>query len=78
MLGRISDSGQDADGKVWNHGSIVRTAQEKFAKNDKFTTLVTVTDSLSYTDAAHYSSSGYLKLGQRFAEAMVKLQQLSE
>ncbi|MBC8401413.1 MAG: hypothetical protein H8E14_07995 [Candidatus Marinimicrobia bacterium] len=77
VLGQISDSGQDVDGKVWDHGAIVRAAQEAYAENDKFATLVSVTDSLGYSDAAHYSSSGYLRLGRRFAEAILELQEAS-
>ena len=78
VLGRISDSGLADDGKVWDHGAIVRAAQEAFAEKDKYTTLVTITDSLGYTDQAHYNSAGYLKLGRRFADVILELQAVSK
>ena len=77
VIGRISDSGLDEeekDGKVWNHGHIVRKAQESYVANDPRAALVTTTDTYGYSDPWHYDSSGYLDLGNQFAVAMHGLQ----
>ena len=73
MIGRISDSGQDEDGKVWDHGDIVRSMQAEFVERDRAAALVTATDEYSYSDPWHYDSHGYIDLGRRFAEAMARL-----
>ena len=77
VIGRISDSGQGENGRVWKYGEIVRKAQKKFVENDPFAALVTETDSYSYSDPAHYNSISLMKLGRRFAEAMMELQKTS-
>jgi len=74
VIGRISDSGQDEDGKVWDHGNIVRSPQAEFVERDRAAALVTATDEYDYSDPWHYDSHGYIDLGRRFAEAMVKLE----
>ncbi len=75
VIGRISDSGKDKkDGKVWNHGDIVRAAQASFVKKDSHAALVTSTDKYGYSDRWHYDSAGYIDLGREFAEAMRKLE----
>ena len=73
-IGRISDSGQDTDGKVWDHGDIVRHAQAAFVRDDACAALVTTTDSYGYSDKWHYDTAGYIDLGRQFAEALVGLQ----
>lgn len=73
VVGLISDSGQDDDGKVWDHGDIVRAAQHAFAEKDRSAAVVTSTDSYLYSDQWHYDSFGYLDLGERFAEALKQL-----
>lgn len=73
-IGRISDSGQDTDGLVWNHGSIVRQAQQDIAASDPRNSLITQTDSLTCSDGVHYDSNSLIKLGYLFAESMYKLQ----
>jgi hypothetical protein len=73
VVGRISDSGKDPDGKVWDHGPVVQAAQAAFAERDAAAALVTSTDQYGYSDPWHYDSSGYLDLGERFAEAIHKL-----
>lgn len=75
VIGRISDSGQDADGKVWDFGSVVRDAQASFVESDKAAALVTSTDEYGYSDKWHYNSEGYIDLGQQFAKAMLSLQE---
>jgi hypothetical protein len=73
VIGRISESGQDEDGKVWDHGEIVRAAQAAFVAEDGAASLVTTTDQYDYSDPWHYDSSGYIDLGRRFAEALFKM-----
>ncbi len=73
VIGRISDSGQDDDGKVWNYGDIIREAQAAFVEKDGHAALVATTDAYQYSDPWHYDSQGYLDLGRRFAEAMAEL-----
>lgn len=73
VLGRISDSGKDPDGKVWDHGPVVQAAQAEFAERDAAAALVTSTDRYGYSDPWHYDSAGYLDLGERFAEGIHKL-----
>ena len=73
VIGRISDSGQDADGKVWDHGNIVRNAQAMFVRNDRAAALVTTTDRYGYSDKWHYDTAGYIDLGRQFARALVGL-----
>ena len=73
IIGRISDSGQDDDGRVWNHGEVVRAAQAAFADKDPAAMLVTTTDNYQYSDKWHYDGAGYLDLGRAFAEAFHQL-----
>lgn len=74
-IGRISDSGQDErDGKVWNHGDIVRQAQKSFVNKDVNAILVRSTDNYQYSDKWHYDTEGYIDLGKEFAEAIFSLQ----
>lgn len=75
VIGRISDSGNHPDGKVWKYGDIVRAAQASFVKKDKHAALVTSTDDYGYSDRWHYNSAGYLDLGRKFAQALWKLHQ---
>jgi lysophospholipase L1-like esterase len=73
VIGRISDSGQDeeeGDGRVWNHGDVVRAAQASFVAHDPRAALVTTTDGYGYSDRWHYDSAGYLDLGREFARAV--------
>ncbi|MEZ6064418.1 MAG: sialate O-acetylesterase [Planctomycetaceae bacterium] len=74
-IGRISDSGRDPkDGKLWDHGDVVRAAQQSFVEQDGSAALVTSTDDYGYSDAAHYDTAGYLDLGAQFATAIDQLQ----
>lgn len=73
VIGRISDSGRDSDGKMWDHAELVRAAQASFVEQDGAAALVTTTDNYEYSDPWHYDSKGYIDLGRRFAEAMVQL-----
>lgn len=73
VLGKISDSWDDSDGKVWDHGELVQYAQEKFARTDSKAAIVRSTRYYGYSDPWHYDSKGYLDLGERFADAMYQL-----
>lgn len=73
-IGRISDSGQDADGTVWTFGEIVREGQARFVATDGYATLITSTDGYAYSDPWHYDTAGYLDLGQQFADALQVLE----
>ncbi len=73
VIGRISDSGRNPRGKIWEHGDIVRTQQQLFVQSDAAAALVTSTDNYKYSDPAHYDSAGYLDLGKQFANELKKL-----
>lgn len=74
VIGKISDSGKNEKGRVWNTGELVQYAQEKFVKNDKNAAIVRSTKKYNYgNDPWHYDSSGYINLGKNFAEEIFKL-----
>jgi|TARA_B110000967_G_C18860801_1_gene549827 hypothetical protein len=73
VLGKISDSWNHKDGKVWEFGELVQSAQEKYAKTDKNTAIVRNTRYYKYADPWHYDSNGYIDLGEKFAEAIYHL-----
>lgn len=75
VIGKISDSGNNDVGKVWKFGELVQHAQEKYASKNKNVAIIRSTKSYEYTDPHHYNSEGYLDLGEKFAEAIFKLQQ---
>jgi hypothetical protein len=75
VIGRISDSGDNPEGKVWKYGEIVRDAQTAFVEKDGHAALVTSTDGYGYSDRWHYNSAGYLDLGRKFAQALWKVPQ---
>ena len=73
VIGKISDSWNDSDGKVWDYCELVQYAQEKFAKTDENAAIVRNTRYYKYSDTWHYDSAGYLDLGEKFAEAIYRL-----
>lgn len=73
VLGKISDSGDNEVGKVWEYGELIQYAQEKFAKTDVNSTIVRSTKYYNYSDKWHYNSEGYIDLGAKFAEAVYLL-----
>jgi len=76
VVGRISDSGNDKqDGRVWNHGPVIRAAQQAFVDSDPAAAIVTSTDDYAYSDPWHYDSKGYIDFGARFAEGLELLAQ---
>lgn len=75
VIGKISDSHNDEDGKVWDFGELVQYAQEKYARTDKNAAIVRSTRNYNYSDRWHYDSNGYIDLGEKFAEAVFQLNQ---
>lgn len=75
VIGRITDSGQDEDGLVWDFGNVVRAQQFAYSASDARAALVTSTDDYAYSDKWHYDSAGFIDLGERFADAMTQLQE---
>ncbi|MBN1387555.1 MAG: hypothetical protein JW965_03865 [Bacteroidales bacterium] len=73
VIGRISDSGNDPSGRVWEFGETVRKAQHQFAQDDPMAAIVTSTDNYSYSDPWHYDSEAYIDLGNKFALALDSL-----
>lgn len=73
VIGRISDSHNDADGLVWDFGNIIRWEQAKFVNQDGHAALVTSTDNYNYSDKWHYDTAGYIDFGKQFARKMVPL-----
>jgi len=73
VIGKISDSWNDKDGKVWEYGELVQYAQEKYAKIDNNAAIVRSTRYYKYSDPWHYDSNGYIDLGVKFAEAIYLL-----
>ena len=73
VIGRISDSGNDPSGKVWEFGDIVRKAQHNFSEKDPNAAIVVSTDSYGYSDPWHYDSKGFIDLGYKFAIALDSL-----
>lgn len=55
-IGKISDSGNNKEGKVWKYGELVQYAQEKLALTDKNTAVVRSTRYYKYSDPHHYNS----------------------
>ena len=73
VIGKISDSGNDPDGKVWDYGELVQFAQEKFAKTHYNVKIIRSTAAYKYSDQYHYDSAGYVDLGKQFAKAMISI-----
>ncbi len=73
VIGKISDSWQSRNGKVWKYGELVQHGQEKFVRKDEHAAIVRQTRYYKYSDAAHYNSEAYIDLGERFAQAIFDL-----
>ena len=73
VLGKISDSWNDKDGRVWDFGELVQYAQEKYAKTDDNAAIIRSTRYYKYSDPWHYDSKGYIDLGEKFADAVYQL-----
>jgi len=75
VIGKISDSWNADDGKVWDYGELIQYAQEKYARTDPAAAIIRDTRYYKYSDPWHYDSEGYIRLGIRFAEELIKLNQ---
>ncbi len=77
VIGQITDSGRADDGKVMDWSDEVREAQRRYTDSDACASLVTVTNEFEYPDddAWHYTSDGYLRLGEAFADAVAELEE---
>ncbi len=76
VIGKITDSGMADDGSVMDYIQTVQQAQQDFAASDECAVHVTVTDELKdSSDAWHYDSDGFVRMGIAFAEAMSTLEQ---
>ena len=79
VIGKVTDSGMVEDGSVMDYIETVQQAQQDFATSDSCATYVTVTDDLTHSsDAWHYDTDGFVRLGTAFAEAMQDLEQKCE
>lgn len=67
VIGKISDSGQDNNGKTWKYGELVQYAQEKYADMDKNASIVRDTKYYNFSDPYHYDSAAYIDFGYKFA-----------
>lgn len=76
VIGKITDSGMADDGTVMDFAKVVQAAQQRFVESDSCAALVTETATFAYpaTDAWHYDSDGYVKMGIAFADAVVALE----
>jgi hypothetical protein len=73
VIGKISDSGNDSDGKVWTYGELVEYAQEKYVQTDKHAAIIRKTNTYKYADKYHYDAAGYVDFGKEFANEIFKL-----
>lgn len=73
VIGKISDSGLDNNGKTWRYGELVQHAQEEYVRMDRNAAIVRDTKNYDYVDPWHYDSEGYIDLGVKFAEAIYLL-----
>jgi len=73
VIGKISDSGLDNNGKTWRYGELVQHAQEEYVRKDRNAAIVRDTKNYEYSDPWHYDSEGYIDLGIKFAEAIYLL-----
>lgn len=70
VIGKISDSWKNKQGKIYKYGEIVQYAQEKYARDNKNVKIVRNTRYYKYSDTWHYDSNGYIDLGIKFAESI--------
>ena len=76
VIGKITNSGMWGDTPMMQHIGIVQDAQAAFVEADECAAYVTVTDDFEYPpdDPWHYTTDGFIQLGQAFAEAVIGLQ----
>lgn len=75
VIGKITDSGMADDGSVMDYIGTVQQAQASFVEADNCAELVSITDNLNYRDDKfHYDTEGFIRLGEAFAEAVLRLE----
>ena len=75
VIGKITDSGMAEDGSVMDYIETVQQAQQAYVDDDACAAYVTVADDLTHSsDAWHYDTDGFVRLGTAFAEAMKDLE----
>ena len=72
VIGRISDHGIKG-GREIPDWPVVRDAQVKVAESDPLGAWVDTDDLNGANDGLHYDGPGYVTMGERFAEAAIKL-----
>ena len=76
VIGKITDSGMADDGSVMDYVDRVQQAQAAFTAIDQCAELVSVTENLHYVgDPWHYDTNGFVRLGEAFAEAVLRLEE---
>jgi len=76
VIGLISDSGMDKDGNMMDYLEIVQQAQREFVAETPNSVLVDATQGYSFIqDGWHFTSKDYIDLGNKFADAVVRLEQ---
>lgn len=76
VIGKITDSGMAEDGTVMDFAKVVQAAQQRFVDRDSCAALMAETETYGYpeTDAWHYDSDGFVRMGIAFADAIVALE----
>ncbi|HEX5791453.1 MAG TPA: sialate O-acetylesterase [Luteolibacter sp.] len=72
VIGRISDHGVKPEAQ-YPHWTMVRDVQVKLGEGEALGAWVDTDDLNGKGDGLHYSGEGYQKLGERFAEAAIRL-----
>lgn len=70
VIGKISDSWNNKDGKVYKYGELVQYGQEKYARENSNVEIVRSTRYYKYSDVWHYNTQGYIDLGKEFAKSI--------
>ena len=74
VIGRISDFGSKHPTRDVQPGwSVVRSAQERFARETPYTELVDTDECNGKGHGLHYTKEGYEKMGRDMAKAALKL-----
>ena len=76
IIGKINDSHMYPDGAPTQpYIGTVHLAQDSFTKNDPCAAYVKDTESYKFSsDAWHYDTDGFIKMGQAFAKAAIELE----
>ncbi len=79
VIGQSSKPESGAEEDIMPFISIVQQAQDKYARGDSCATIIKDFAPYERTDGGwHFTSEGYLKMGERFAHEVLKLQKACE